>query len=113
MLESHYVTRGKAMGANGSVIATVIVLARDPRAATSLKFMGISAFRTVMVEFRRVPPLVKVVKWLVGFGMACSIVFACIGQPTLYTNARKKTKPFNRKLHLESVNPWETVRRAE
>ncbi|KAL9635919.1 MAG: hypothetical protein Q9164_003162 [Protoblastenia rupestris] len=63
--DGDYVTRGVAMGANGSAIATAVLLGRDPRAA-ALSSLSMSVFGTVMVGLSSVPPVVKVVKELVG-----------------------------------------------
>ncbi|KAL9130475.1 MAG: hypothetical protein Q9217_001347 [Psora testacea] len=63
--ESDYVTRGVAMGANGSAIATAVLLGQDPRAA-ALSSLSMSVLGTVTVGLSSVPPIVGAVKDLVG-----------------------------------------------
>ena len=63
--EDDYVTRGVTMGANSSAIATAVLLGVDPRAA-ALSCLSMTIFGTVMVGLCSVPPVVEVVRGLVG-----------------------------------------------
>ena len=54
-----------ALGGNSSAIATALLLVSDPRAA-ALSSLSMSLFGTVMVALTSVPPIVRVVKKLVG-----------------------------------------------
>lgn len=58
-------TRGVTLGGNSSAIATALLLATDPRAA-ALSSLSMSLFGTAMVALTSVPPVVRVVKSLVG-----------------------------------------------
>ncbi|ROT38392.1 hypothetical protein SODALDRAFT_332962 [Sodiomyces alkalinus F11] len=63
--EDDYVTRGVTLGANSSAIATAVLLRTDPRAA-ALSSLSMSLFGTITVLFTSIPPLVHVVRSLVG-----------------------------------------------
>ncbi|KAI0536217.1 LrgB-like family-domain-containing protein [Xylaria digitata] len=62
--EDDYVTRGVALGANSSAIATALLLRIDPRAA-ALSSLSMSLFGAITVLFTSVPPIVTVVRSLV------------------------------------------------
>lgn len=61
-----YVTRGVTLGVNSSAIATALLLRTDPRAA-SLSSLSMSLFGTVTVLFTSIPPVVNMIRSLVGF----------------------------------------------
>ncbi|KAL2753207.1 hypothetical protein ACRALDRAFT_2111654, partial [Sodiomyces alcalophilus JCM 7366] len=60
-----YVTRGVTLGANSSAIATAVLLRTDPRAA-ALSSLSMSLFGTITVLFTSIPPLVHIIRSLVG-----------------------------------------------
>ena len=60
-----YVTRGIALGVNSSAIATAVLLRTDPRAA-ALSSLSMTLFGTVTVLFTSIPPMVVVIRSLVG-----------------------------------------------
>ncbi|KAI0598388.1 LrgB-like family-domain-containing protein [Biscogniauxia sp. FL1348] len=63
--EDDYVTRGVTLGANSSAIATALLLRTDPRAA-ALSSLSMSLFGTITVLFTSIPPIVTIVRSLVG-----------------------------------------------
>jgi putative effector of murein hydrolase len=63
--EDDYVTRGVTMGANGSAIATAMLLARDPRAA-SLSGLVMGLFGAILVTVTAIPAVGSWVKSLAG-----------------------------------------------
>lgn len=63
--EEDYVTRGVTLGANGSAIATALLLVKDPRAA-ALSSLSMGVVGCVMVGLTAVPAVVGVVKREVG-----------------------------------------------
>lgn len=63
--EDDYVTRGVTMGANGSAIATAMLLGSDPRAA-SLSGLVMGLFGAVLVSVTAVPAVGSFVKGLAG-----------------------------------------------
>lgn len=60
-----YVTRGVTFGANASALGTALLLRTDPRAA-ALSSLAMSLFGTVTVAFSSVPPIVHIIRSLVG-----------------------------------------------
>ncbi|SPO06405.1 uncharacterized protein DNG_09094 [Cephalotrichum gorgonifer] len=60
-----YITRGVTLGINSSAIATAVLLRTDPRAA-ALSCLSMSVFGTITVLFTAVPPIVDVIRSLVG-----------------------------------------------
>lgn len=65
VLEDDYVTRGVTMGINSSAVGTAALMKTDPRAA-ALSSLSMSLFGTVTVLFTSIPPIVKIVRGLVG-----------------------------------------------
>ncbi|MCJ1337401.1 hypothetical protein MMC09_002683 [Bachmanniomyces sp. S44760] len=63
--EDDYVTRGITLGGNSSAIATALLLVSDPRAA-ALSSLSMGLFGTAMVALTSIPPVVAVVRSLVG-----------------------------------------------
>lgn len=64
--DDDYITRGVTLGSNSSAIATALLLVSDPRAA-ALSSLSMSIFGTVLVAMTSVPPVVGIVRGLVGF----------------------------------------------
>ncbi|KAI9650346.1 hypothetical protein NHQ30_000359 [Ciborinia camelliae] len=60
-----YITIGVAMGGNASAIGTALLLVSDPRAA-ALSSLSMSLFGIVTLALTSVPPVVAVVRGLVG-----------------------------------------------
>lgn len=60
-----YVTRGVAMGANASALGTALLLRVDPRAA-AISSLAMSLFGTITVAFSSIPPIVNVIRSMVG-----------------------------------------------
>lgn len=60
-----YITIGVAMGGNASAIATALLLASDPRAA-ALSSLSMSLFGIVTLALTSVPPVVEIIRGLVG-----------------------------------------------
>ncbi|QSZ37733.1 hypothetical protein DSL72_008832 [Monilinia vaccinii-corymbosi] len=60
-----YITIGVAMGGNASAIATALLLASDPRAA-ALGSLSMSLFGIVTLVLTSVPPVVEIVRGMVG-----------------------------------------------
>ena len=65
MTADDYVTRGITLGGNSSAIATALLLVSDPRAA-ALSSLSMGLFGTAMVALTSIPPVVAVVRSLVG-----------------------------------------------
>jgi putative effector of murein hydrolase len=64
-LADDYVTRGVTLGGNSSAIATALLLLSDPRAA-ALSSLSMSLFGIITVVLTSVPPVVTVIRFLVG-----------------------------------------------
>lgn len=60
-----YITRGVTLGANSSAVATALLLTTDPRAA-AFSSLSMGLLGTITVALTSVPPLVGVVRGLVG-----------------------------------------------
>lgn len=60
-----YITIGVAMGGNASAIATALLLVSDPRAA-ALSSLSMSLFGIVTLALTSVPPVVEIIRGLVG-----------------------------------------------
>jgi putative effector of murein hydrolase len=60
-----YVTRGITLGINSSALATAFLLRTDPRAA-ALSSLSMILFGAVTVLFTSIPPVVSMVRGLVG-----------------------------------------------
>ncbi|OAA53840.1 LrgB-like protein [Niveomyces insectorum RCEF 264] len=63
--DDDYVTRGVTLGANASALGTALLLRTDPRAA-ALSSLAMSLFGTVTVAFSSIPPMVHIIRSLVG-----------------------------------------------
>ncbi|KAI5246694.1 hypothetical protein E4T42_06310 [Aureobasidium subglaciale] len=60
-----YITRGITLGANSSAVATALLLTTDPRAA-AFSSLSMGLLGTILVAFTSVPPLVNIIRGLVG-----------------------------------------------
>lgn len=63
--EDDYITRGIVLGANSSAVATAMLLQSDPRAA-AFSSLSMGLFGMITVALTSVPPLVGVVRGVVG-----------------------------------------------
>ncbi|KAK4977375.1 hypothetical protein LTR66_010746 [Elasticomyces elasticus] len=63
--EDDYITRGVTLGANSSAVATALLLATDPRAA-AFSSLSMGLFGTITVAFTSIPPLVTIIRGMVG-----------------------------------------------
>jgi putative effector of murein hydrolase len=62
-----YITRGITLGANSSAVATALLLTTDPRAA-AFSSLSMGLLGTITVALTSVPPLVHIIRSLVGLG---------------------------------------------
>jgi putative effector of murein hydrolase len=62
-----YITRGITLGANSSAVATALLLTTDPRAA-AFSSLSMGLLGTITVALTSVPPLVHIIRGLVGMG---------------------------------------------
>ncbi|KAH0287195.1 hypothetical protein KCU62_g6089, partial [Aureobasidium sp. EXF-3399] len=60
-----YITRGITLGANSSAVATALLLTTDPRAA-AFSSLSMGLLGTITVALTSVPPLVHIIRSLVG-----------------------------------------------
>ncbi|KAB8291689.1 hypothetical protein EYC80_006489 [Monilinia laxa] len=60
-----YITIGVTMGGNASAVGTAFLLATDPRAA-AMSTLGMSLFGIVTLALTSVPPIVEIVRGMVG-----------------------------------------------
>ncbi|KAL1302010.1 hypothetical protein AAFC00_002461 [Neodothiora populina] len=60
-----YITRGVTLGANSSAVATALLLTTDPRAA-AFSSLSMGLLGTITVALTSVPPLVTIIRGLVG-----------------------------------------------
>lgn len=60
-----YITRGITLGANSSAVATALLLTTDPRAA-AFSSLSMGLLGTITVALTSVPPLVHIIRGLVG-----------------------------------------------
>ncbi|EFX00220.1 hypothetical protein CMQ_7222 [Grosmannia clavigera kw1407] len=63
--EDDYITRGVTFGANASALGTALLLRTDPRAA-AISSLAMGLFGTVTVVFSSIPPMVHIIRSLVG-----------------------------------------------
>ncbi|KIH93592.1 hypothetical protein SPBR_04160 [Sporothrix brasiliensis 5110] len=63
--EDDYVTRGVTFGANASALGTALLLRVDPRAA-AISSLAMGLFGAITVAFSSVPPMVHIIRSLVG-----------------------------------------------
>ncbi|CAK7219673.1 hypothetical protein SBRCBS47491_003926 [Sporothrix bragantina] len=63
--EDDYVTRGVTFGANASALGTALLLRVDPRAA-AISSLAMGLFGAITVAFTSVPPIVHLIRSLVG-----------------------------------------------
>ncbi|GAB7362952.1 hypothetical protein MBLNU230_g3248t1 [Neophaeotheca triangularis] len=63
--EDDYISRGITLGANSSAVATAMLLTSDPRAA-AFSSLSMGLFGTITVALTSVPPLVGVIRGVVG-----------------------------------------------
>jgi putative effector of murein hydrolase len=65
LLLDDYITRGITLGANSSAVATALLLTTDPRAA-AFSSLSMGLLGTITVALTSVPPLVHIIRSLVG-----------------------------------------------
>ncbi|KAF1344129.1 hypothetical protein BDV97DRAFT_403077 [Delphinella strobiligena] len=65
LFSDDYITRGVTLGANSSAVATALLLTTDPRAA-AFSSLSMGLLGTITVALTSVPPLVSIIRGLVG-----------------------------------------------